>query len=93
MNKTVTFDNSYARLPERFYTRQNPVPVSAPSLIRVNEQLSKDLGIDSTWLASDDGVQVIAGNQILAGTDPIATVYAGHQFGGWNPQLGDGRAL
>lgn len=93
MNKTVVFDNSYARLSERFYTRQNPVPVSAPSLIRVNEPLAQELGIDPAWLASDEGVQILAGNQNFPGSDPIATVYAGHQFGSWNPQLGDGRAL
>jgi uncharacterized protein YdiU (UPF0061 family) len=87
------FDNSYARLPPHFYTRQNPVPVSSPGLIRANHALARHLGFDPNWLESETGVEFIAGNFIPEGADPIATVYAGHQFGGWNPQLGDGRAI
>jgi len=90
---TPPFDNSYARLPERFYTRQMPVPVAAPGLIRVNHNLAKHLGFNPDWLESEAGIDLIAGNLIPEGADPIATVYAGHQFGGWNPQLGDGRAI
>ena len=90
---TPPFDNSYARLPERFYTRQLPVPVAAPGLIRVNHILANHLGFDPDWLESETGIDLIAGNLIPEGADPIATVYAGHQFGGWNPQLGDGRAI
>jgi len=90
---TPPFDNSYAQLPERFYTRQLPVPVAAPDLIRVNHVLANHLGFDPDWLESETGVALIAGNFIPEGADPIATVYAGHQFGGWNPQLGDGRAI
>jgi uncharacterized protein YdiU (UPF0061 family) len=89
----ITFDNSYARLPERFYSRLEPEPVSAPGPIRINRELALFLGIDPDWLASAEGTAVIAGNQVPTGADPIATVYAGHQFGSWNPQLGDGRAL
>jgi len=91
--KFINFDNSYARLPQQFYTSQNPVPVSNPKSIKVNHKLSEKLGIDPNWLESNDGLQVIAGNKIPSGAEPIATVYAGHQFGGWNPQLGDGRAI
>ncbi len=87
------FDNSYARLPDRFYVRQAPVPVADPALIRVNHQLARLLGIDPAWLESADGVKVIAGNLVPDGAEPIATVYAGHQFGSWNPRLGDGRAI
>lgn len=90
---TLPFDNSYAQLPERFYARQNPTPVSAPGLIRVNHELARHLGIDPDWLESETGVEVVAGNRIPDGAEPIATVYAGHQFGSWNPQLGDGRAI
>ena len=89
----IAFDNSYARLPDRFYSRQPPDPVPAPGPIRVNHRLAAELGIDPDWLASDAGTAVIAGNAVPAGAEPIATVYAGHQFGGYNPQLGDGRAL
>jgi uncharacterized protein YdiU (UPF0061 family) len=90
---TLPFDNSYARLGEQFYTRQSPVPVSSPGLIRVNHSLADKLGIDPHWLESGQGVEFIAGNFIAEGSDPLASVYAGHQFGGWNPQLGDGRAI
>ena len=90
---TLRFDNSYARLPDRFYVRQAPVPVSRPALIRVNRPLAERLGIDPDWLESADGVEVVAGNRVPDGADPIATVYAGHQFGSWNPRLGDGRAI
>jgi uncharacterized protein YdiU (UPF0061 family) len=88
-----TFDNSYARLPERFYSRQSPVPVSEAGLIRVNHPLAEQLGFKPDWLESPQGLDFIAGNFVPEGTDPIASVYAGHQFGGWNPQLGDGRAI
>ena len=87
------FDNSYARLPERFYARVMPEPARAPQLIRVNDKLARELGLDPAWLASDKGMLTVAGNHIPQGADPIATAYAGHQFGGWSSQLGDGRAL
>ncbi|MGD8838227.1 MAG: YdiU family protein [Gammaproteobacteria bacterium] len=87
------FDNSYARLPDRFFVRQAPVPVADPALIRINRPLANKLGIDPEWLESEQGVNVVAGNRIPEGADPIATVYAGHQFGSWNPRLGDGRAI
>jgi uncharacterized protein YdiU (UPF0061 family) len=90
---TIRFDNSYSKLPERFYVKQAPVPVSRPALIRANRQLAELLGIDPDWLESEEGVEVIAGNRVPDGADPIATVYAGHQFGSWNPRLGDGRAI
>ena len=90
---SLPFDNSYARLGERFFTRQLPVSVTEPGLIRVNHALADHLGLDPQWLESDQGIEFIAGNFIAEGSDPLATVYAGHQFGGWNPQLGDGRAI
>ncbi len=89
----IAFDNSYARLPERFYARLPPTPVAAPSLIKVNVGLAAELGIDSNWLTTPEGIEVLAGNRVLPGADPIATAYAGHQFGGFSPQLGDGRAI
>ena len=87
------FDNSYARLPERFFNRQSPTRVAAPGLIRVNAELADALGVDSDWLASPEGIEALAGNRIPPGAEPIAAAYAGHQFGHWNPQLGDGRAI
>ena len=89
----IPFDNSYARLPERFYARVHPTAVATPSLIRVNEALALELGIDPQALASPEGVAVLAGNRIADGSDPIAMAYAGHQFGNFVPQLGDGRAI
>ena len=89
----IPFNNSYAQLPERFFSRQDPEPVSTPGPIRVNDKLAAELGIDQAWLTSPAGIETLAGNRIPEGADPIATVYAGHQFGGWNPQLGDGRAV
>lgn len=90
---TIAFDNSYARLPAQFYSRRRPEPVPEPAPVRVNRPLAEQLGIDPDWLASEEGVQVVAGNRVPEGADPIALVYAGHQFGVWNPRLGDGRAL
>lgn len=87
------FDNSYARLPERFYARLAPTPVAAPHLIRVNDALARELGIDPVRLSSASGVEALAGNRIPEGAEPIAMAYAGHQFGNWVPQLGDGRAI
>ena len=89
----LSFNNTYTQLPERFYSRQMPSPVSAPGMIRVNQDLARRLGIDPVWLKSEEGTATIAGNLVPEGAEPIATVYAGHQFGAWNPQLGDGRAI
>jgi hypothetical protein len=90
MTVHIPFDNSYARLPDRFFVRQPPVPVAAPSLLALNEPLARDLGLDPAVLASPEGIALLAGNAVPEGADPLAQAYAGHQFGGWNPQLGDG---
>jgi uncharacterized protein YdiU (UPF0061 family) len=87
------FDNSYARLPERFYARQPPAPVPAPRLIRLNEKLALELGLDPARLATPEGVAILAGNAVPDLAEPLAMAYAGHQFGMFTPQLGDGRAL
>ena len=89
----INFDNSYAGLSDLFHARQQPTPVANPSLIKVNHALAQLLNIDPQWLESSEGVATIAGNRVPVGADPIATAYAGHQFGGWVPQLGDGRAI
>jgi uncharacterized protein YdiU (UPF0061 family) len=86
------FENTYARLPERFYARLNPTPVAAPRLVKVNSELARALGIDPGELASDHGVEILAGNRVANGSEPLAEAYAGHQFGYFVPQLGDGRA-
>ncbi|MEQ8401030.1 MAG: YdiU family protein [Roseitalea porphyridii] len=90
---TIHFDNSYVRLPDRLYTRQAPAPVPEPALVRLNRALAGELGLDADWLASPEGVAMLAGNAFPENAAPIAMAYAGHQFGNWVPQLGDGRAL
>jgi uncharacterized protein YdiU (UPF0061 family) len=86
------FDNTYARLPDRFYARVDPTPVAAPRLVKINVPLAKQLGLDPAALASADGVEILAGNRVAEGSEPLAQAYAGHQFGNFVPQLGDGRA-
>jgi uncharacterized protein YdiU (UPF0061 family) len=93
MTVHLRFNNSYARLPERFYARIAPTPVSAPRLVRINRELACELKLDADWLASPEGVEVLAGKRVPEAADPIATAYAGHQFGSFVPQLGDGRAI
>lgn len=87
------FSNSYTDLPAHFYSVQAPTPVRNPSLIRLNRELAAELGLDAEQLASAEGVQVLAGNLVPPGAASVALAYAGHQFGYFNPQLGDGRAI
>lgn len=90
---SIPFDNTYATLPERFYAKQAASPVPEPELIRVNHGLAATLSIDSDWLKSEDALATFSGNAVADGSEPLAQAYAGHQFGGFVPQLGDGRAL
>lgn len=91
---STNFDNSYASLPERFFNRQNPVPVADPALVVVNHDLAATLGLDALGLGAELlTAQVLAGNAVPAGAAPLAQVYSGHQFGNWAGQLGDGRAI
>ena len=85
--------SSFAALPERFFVRQAPVPVRQPRLLEFNEPLALELGLDVRALGEDDLAALFAGNRLPHGGEPIAMAYAGHQFGGFVPQLGDGRAL
>jgi len=87
------FDNSYAKLPERFFARLPPTPVAAPRLVKLNESLARDLDLDPAALSSDEGVALLAGNRVPGTAAPLAMAYAGHQFGSFVPQLGDGRAI
>ncbi|WP_230533257.1 protein adenylyltransferase SelO [Microvirga roseola] len=87
------FDNTYARLPDRFYARLAPTSVSAPKLIRLNRDLALQLRLDPERLSSSEGVELLCGNRVPDGAEPIAMAYAGHQFGNFVPQLGDGRAI
>jgi uncharacterized protein YdiU (UPF0061 family) len=87
----IRFDNSYARLPQQFYARLNPTPVAAPRLIKLNRELASALGLDPEQLSSREGIDVLSGNRVAEGSEPLAMAYAGHQFGNFVPQLGDGR--
>ncbi len=87
----IPFDNSYAALPEAFYTRLNPTPVKAPVLLAFNRDLARVLRIEEGDLG--DAAQIFSGNKIPQNAEPLAQLYAGHQFGSFNPQLGDGRAI
>jgi uncharacterized protein YdiU (UPF0061 family) len=89
----LRFDNTYARLPDRFFSRVSPTPVRAPRLIKVNHALAAAMGANAADLESPAGVQWLAGNRVPEGAEPIALAYAGHQFGSFVPQLGDGRAV
>jgi len=92
MTLALRFDNTYARLPDGFFTRLAPTPVAAPRLMAFNRKLAAELGLtdipDDETLAS-----IFSGNTSPEGATPLAQAYAGHQFGGFNPQLGDGRAI
>jgi len=87
------FDNSLARSLEGFFVPCQPEPSVAPKLIQFNHALAEELGLDPVALDSDAGLAIFAGNVAPEGAEPVALAYAGHQFGGFAPQLGDGRAL
>lgn len=89
----IRFDNTYAQMPDRFFERVRPARYPNAQLLRINTPLAVKLGIDPAWLESATGAAVLAGNDVPDGAEPIAQAYAGHQFGGWVPQLGDGRAV
>lgn len=87
------FDNSYARLPDRFYASVYPEPVGGPKLIMFNEALAKELGVEADLSDPDRMAATFSGNVVPQGAMPLAMAYAGHQFGSFVPQLGDGRAI
>jgi len=86
------FDNSYARLPEAFHVRLNPVPVPAPKLVVFNAALAQFLGLNPDALKGEEGAAVFSGNRLPVGAEPLSQAYAGHQFGSFT-MLGDGRAI
>ncbi len=87
------FDNSYARLPDSLFHRQPPEYAPEPRIVLLNRALAEGLGIDIAALDGAEGAALLSGNRLAPGAEPIAMAYAGHQFGGWVPQLGDGRAI
>ncbi|WP_077531310.1 protein adenylyltransferase SelO [Vreelandella utahensis] len=87
------FDNSYARLPEHFHRSAQPAQAPDPELIRFNSPLAEELGIDVNESDEHELAAVFSGNSLPENAEPIALAYAGHQFGNFVPQLGDGRAV
>lgn len=91
MSISIPFDNSYARLDPAFYTRLAPTPVKAPKMLAWNAPLADELGISAG--DPQDIAETFSGNAVPDSAEPLAQLYAGHQFGNYNPQLGDGRAI
>ncbi|MFN8694300.1 MAG: protein adenylyltransferase SelO [Holosporales bacterium] len=87
------FTHTYAALPDRFYVRQEPLPVRSPELVMLNTALATELGLNFSYYSDKELAAFFAGNTPFPGADPLAMAYAGHQFGHFVPQLGDGRAL
>ncbi|MFK7999629.1 MAG: YdiU family protein [Polyangiales bacterium] len=87
-----SFDNTYTQLPPLFYAETVPDPSPSPKLVRLNEELALELGLDVDWLRSEEGLAMFAGTAVPEGAASVAMAYAGHQFGGYSPRLGDGRA-
>ena len=85
--------NQFFSLGNLFYRAQAPTPVPAPKTIAINTSLAEQLGLPVDFLNSSTALNIFSGNKVPVGSHPLAAVYAGHQFGQWNPQLGDGRAI
>lgn len=89
----IPFSNRYIQLPDVLWRRQLPTSLRNPHLLSINHQLADVLAIDTDWLQSPEALSGLSGHSVWPGAEPIAMKYAGHQFGGWNPDLGDGRGL
>jgi uncharacterized protein YdiU (UPF0061 family) len=89
----LTWRNTFAGLGEDFYTRVSPRPLPDPYWVAHSASLARELGLTSSWQQSDAWLQALSGNRAVAGAEPLASVYSGHQFGVWAGQLGDGRAI
>ena len=89
----LPFQNTYSQLPVDFFEKTTPSPVLQPSLIAFNDDLAKELGLDPKFFHTQPGLAILAGNTIPEGAEPLSMAYSGHQFGGFSPVLGDGRAI
>ncbi|MHB8744452.1 MAG: protein adenylyltransferase SelO family protein, partial [Sulfuricaulis sp.] len=89
----IPFDNRFVRLGEPFFSKVQPTPVTRPTLIRFNNTLARDLGLVVDDASDEELANLFSGNALPAGAEPLAMAYAGHQFGNFVPQLGDGRAI
>jgi protein adenylyltransferase len=93
MTLQFPFEHTYAALPANFFARVAPTPVASPRLIKLNRELAVQLGLDPDQLSTSEGAEILSGKRLPEGAEPIAMAYAGHQFGHFVPQLGDGRAI
>ncbi|MGI8641557.1 MAG: protein adenylyltransferase SelO [Pyrinomonadaceae bacterium] len=91
--KKLQFDNTYSRLPEIFYRRVKPTPLPAPYLVSFNSAAAELIGLDPQEVEKPEFVEYFTGNKLLPNSEPISAIYAGHQFGTFVQQLGDGRAI
>lgn len=89
----IAFESTYRSLPESLFSPVDPSPVPQPALIRLNDTLADELGLDAQWLRGAEGLAALSGNGVPDTSTPIALAYAGHQFGNFVPRLGDGRAI
>lgn len=91
--ESLQFDNTYSRLPEAFHRRVRPTPLPKPYLVSFNSAVSEMIGLDPKEVEKQEFLEFFTGNRLFPGSEPISAIYAGHQFGVWVPQLGDGRAI
>ena len=89
----VRWHNRFAALGPAFFTRLKPNPLPDPYWVGRSRSMARELGLTDEWMQSEEALQVFSGNQEWPGSDPLASVYSGHQFGHWAGQLGDGRAI
>jgi uncharacterized protein YdiU (UPF0061 family) len=89
----ITWQAGFAALGPAFYTELRPTPLPEPHWVATSGETAALLGLDPQWMASDEALQALTGNALLPGSQPLASVYSGHQFGVWAGQLGDGRAI
>ena len=93
MTSAMIWNNRFARLGEKFYTRLQPQALVQPYWISRNQAVARELGLESNWFESSESLDTFVGNSVLPGSEPLSSVYSGHQFGQWAGQLGDGRAI
>ena len=89
----LRWNNRFARLGPAFLTHLQPTPLAAPYWVGRSDAVARELGLDADWFASQEALEALTGNLEIRGTQPLASVYSGHQFGVWAGQLGDGRAI
>ena len=93
LSQRLAWNNRFARLGNKFSTRLQPQALPEPYWISRNQAVARELGLEESWFESQESLNAFVGNSTLPGSDPLASVYSGHQFGQWAGQLGDGRAI